>query len=259
MNWKGKDSLSDQLGECSWPDLAPRYATALREAVSYVLGQVEVVGVIATGTIVRGTPHGSSDLDVYVIHDAPFRRRVQRYFADGVPTEIFINPVAAIRSYFVEENEDGRPLTAHMLATGHVVLDRGPEVGRLRQEATEWLARPSFPDAEATIRARYSVATIFEDSVDVSGSDDETADLLRARAVTEMLEFWCRARTGRIPRQKDLIREVESLDPTLGALARRVFSDASRAERAAAAAQLADRTIAARGFFEWDSGPQSTE
>ncbi len=38
------------------------------------------LGIVASGTIVRGSPGPSSDLDLYVIHAAPWRQRVQRRF-----------------------------------------------------------------------------------------------------------------------------------------------------------------------------------
>jgi hypothetical protein len=248
--------MSDILLACSWPNLAERYAIALRDAVRFVCSEVDAIGIVATGTIIRGTSHPSSDLDLYVIHQPPVRRRIQRFSGAGVPTEIFINPPSAIRTYFSEEHEDGRPITAHMLATGHVVYERGTELESLRVEATQWLQRPSFPNEDVAIRARYAAATTFEDSTDVTRDDPETTTMLRSHAVTSMLEFWCRVKDGRIPRRKDLLARVAELDPTLGALARRVFSDATFTERELAAAEVADRTIGVRGFFEWDSGPQ---
>lgn len=248
--------MSDPLAACSWPPLASRHATALREAVAYLLAEVDAVGVVAAGTIVRDRPHAASDLDLHVIHEVPCRRRVQRYFGERVPTEIFVNPPAAIRAYFAAEHETGRPATAHMLATGHVVLARRPVVEELRREAAEWLARPSAPSASALLRARYEAATRFEDAVDVAGDDAETATMLLGRAVTAMLETWCRMRLGTIPRGKDLLAQVTGLDPRLGAAARAVFGDEPLSRRLAAAEQVADHTVDARGFFEWDSGAE---
>jgi hypothetical protein len=182
---------------------------------------------------------------------------VQRFFGERVATEIFINPPSAIRSYFVEENDDGRPLTAHMLATGYVVFERGPDVKQLRLEAKEWLERPSFPNQDAAIRARYDAAIRLEDATDVAREDSTTSSMLMSQAVIAMLEFWCRARLGHVPRGKDLLAGVTDADPDLGALARRVFSDVSFSDRTVAAINVAERTIGVTGFFEWDSGFQA--
>ena len=249
--------MPDGIEQYSWPGLSEPHATALQCAVQFIFVEVDPIGIVAAGTIVRGTPHPSSDLDVYVIHDAPFRRRVQRFFGNHVPTEIFINPPSAIRAYFAEEHEAGRPVTAHMLATGHVVFQRGRELDLLRQEAHEWLERQSVPNEAAAIHARYGAATVVEDAADVADDDPATASMLIAHAVIEMLEFWCRAKTGRIPRRKDLLARVAGLNPALGALGRHAFFDPSFAEREAAAAEIADVTIGVRGFFEWDSGAEA--
>lgn len=246
--------MADPMDECSWPPLAPRYAAALRDAVAFVLAEVEVTGIVATGTIVRGAPHASSDLDLYVLHDAPVRRRVQRYFGEAVPAEIFINPPVAVRAYFAEEHASGRPITADMLATGHVVLARGPVLAELRDEAAEWLARPSYPSLASLVWARYAAATQLEDALDVADADPATATALLTGAVVAMLETWCRMRTGAFPRGKDLLDRVAALDPALSERARAVFTTAPLAERCAAAGAVADATIGARGFFEWDSG-----
>jgi|SRR5687767_2294401 len=245
--------MSGKLTQCSWPGLAEPFATALRDAVAFICSEVDAAGIVAAGTIVRGTPHRSSDLDLYVLHNAPLRRRIQRFFGKHVPTEIFINPPFAIRSYFAEEHADGRPFTAHMLATGHVVFERGPELQQLRDEATQWLERPSIPDEAASIRARYGAATILEDAFDVTAVDNATSSMLRSQAVVAMLEFWCRVKLGHVPRGKDMLSRVADCEPILGALARRVFSEDPYADREAASLELADRILGVRGFFEWDS------
>jgi predicted nucleotidyltransferase len=228
----------------------------LREAVAFILREVDAVGIIATGTIVRGTPHASSDLDVFVIHDAPYRRRVQRFFL-GVPTEVFINPPSSVRRSFVEEARDGRPITAHMLATGAVVLDTSQVVADLRAEAAEWLAKLSPSSPDAVIVARYAAATRFEDGVDVAAADPDTATMLLTQAVTAMLEHFCRVNDGRVPRAKGLLATVAARDSELGRLAHAFFSATSVAERLTTGRSIAERTVDACGFFEWDSGPQA--
>jgi len=245
----------DRILECRWPDLVPPYDAALRDAISYAFEVTEAIGIIATGTIIRGAPQASSDLDIYVIHRAAIRRRIQRFFR-GVPAEIFINPPHAVRSYFREENRDARLITAHMIATGFVVWQSNTVVDELRVEAEEWLARRSDLSADEWLRARYGAASRFEDGVDMIAVDSASATMLLALAVVNMLEIECRMRLGRIPRGKDLLATTAELDPELGALAKSFFTASSDDERRQCAESIADRTVAARGFFEWDSGPE---
>jgi hypothetical protein len=245
----------DQLRRCRWPRLASNHDRALRAAVAYVLSETLPLGIIATGTIIRGQAHPASDLDIYVLHDAPYRRRIQRFF-EGVPTEIFINPPQAVRSYFPDEHTAGRRFTAHMLATGFVVLDADPVVEQLRSESREWLARPEALSDAAAERARYAAATLLEDGADLSATDAVGAALILARAVTQMLELWLRAQRSPLPRAKEMYAEVAARDPLLGQLVERFVGATSARERLDAAHDIADRTIHTRGFFEWDSGPE---
>ena len=87
--------------ECCWPDLPERFDMALRELVSFVLARFNVAGIVAAGSIVRGTPDPTSDFDIYVVNREPIKQRLQR-FSRGVPTEIFVNPPSTIRGYFVQ-------------------------------------------------------------------------------------------------------------------------------------------------------------
>ena len=123
------------------PPLAEPYKTALEEAVAFVLERFDPIGVVASGTIVRGDPSPSSDLDVFVLHRQPWRQRLQRFF-NGVPAELFVNPPERVERYFEEEVADGRPVTAHMLATGVVVFAIDPIVEQLRARAADVLAAP---------------------------------------------------------------------------------------------------------------------
>jgi predicted nucleotidyltransferase len=237
-----------------WPALNEPFATALREAVDFIRNELEPVGIVATGTIIRGAGHANSDLDLYVVHLAPYRRRVQRFF-NSVPAEIFINPPSAVRAYFRDEDRNGRRLTAHMLATGIVVWSTDTVVDELQREARGWLAKETqMSDAERTA-ARYGIASRLEDALDVVGTDDVTGSMLLADAVTAMLEFSCKSTNGQIPRRKDLIARLTVAEPDVAGLATRFFRAATSVERADLALAIADLTIGARGFFPWDSGP----
>jgi hypothetical protein len=122
------------LSACSFPALAAPYDRALSAAVQFILEHTDPVGIIASGNILRGAPDASSDLDLYVIHLYPYRKRIQKFFQD-VPAEIFINPPFQIECYLAEERAEGRPITAHMLAIGLVILATDPIVEALRKRS----------------------------------------------------------------------------------------------------------------------------
>lgn len=237
-----------------WPVLSEPFATALRHAVDFILQELEPVGIVATGTIIRGTAHANSDLDLYVVHLASHRRRIQRFF-DGVPTEILINPPAAVRRYFTEEDRDGRRLTAHMLATGTVIFRNNTVVDELRAEAAQWLAKATRLSDFERISTRYTIGAQLEDALDVLSTDDATAAMLLSDAVLAMLEYLCKAEHGQIPRRKDLVVQLAAEHADVADRAAAFFRASRLPERAQLAMEIADLTIGARGFFAWDSGP----
>ena len=143
--------------DCRFPELPERYDRALREAVTFVLGRFEPLGIIASGAIVPGNPGPMSDHDLYVLVPGTRRLRIQKFF-NGVPTEIFVNPPPAVERYLERERGENRPVTAHMIATGFVVLDRDPVVAELRARAQHDLEHAPERDPDQLTWLRYASA-----------------------------------------------------------------------------------------------------
>jgi predicted nucleotidyltransferase len=247
--------MADLFALCTWPDLPERYDHALREAVAYILGRYTPVGIIAAGSILRRNPDPSSDLDIYVLHLAPFRQRLQKFF-NGVPAEIFVNPPAAVEEYFTNEQASARPITAHMLVNGFVILDRHPVVEQLRQRALALLATPPALSPAQHTWKRYMASNLLEDAIDVAPRDPQTAQIFLAQAVFAMLQYHFEAAGRFIPRTKELLTQLDALDPPLSALARQFYTSGDFTTRLHAAEQIADRTVQVRGFFEWETEPE---
>lgn len=244
------------LGECRWPRLAAPYDQALREAVAFILQRFQVLGIVASGTIVRGNPGPTSDLDIYVIHTQPWRQRIQKRFG-GVPAEIFVNPVQSIEGYLASEQKAARPLTAHMLATGFVILDRDPVVEELRRRAQALLAQAPNPDSTHLNWLRYGAALLYEDALDIASTRPESANMILGLAVHEMLRFRFWKTNRYLPRDKDLLDALNETDADLAAPAREFYRTPDIGRRIELAGRIADLTIEARGFFEWESAPQA--
>jgi hypothetical protein len=250
-----KNTVQRTIEQCQWPELPPRYDRALREAVPYCIRRFDATAIVAAGTIIRGSPDAHSDLDLYVIHRQPYMQRVQKIFR-GVPAEMFVNTPGSAQRFLSAERGESCNIAAHMLATGFVVLDGDPALAALRRTARENLSRrPRALTAKERAHERYLAATLFEDADDVLSRDPATAAMYLAMAVKESLRYFLRRRRLAAPRNKDRIATVERLDPALGRLVRRFYTAGTVKQRAAIAWRIADRTVGARGFFEWDSGP----
>jgi hypothetical protein len=242
----------DPLDRCVWPPLEAPYAAALREAVRYIFGRWEPVGIVAAGTIIAGHPGPSSDLDLHVLHRRPERQRVQRFF-NGVPAELFVNPAGRIDGYFASDRRSGRPITAHMLTTGAVVYAADAEVDRLRARAAAALAAGPEPAPALLTRTRYAAATGLEDAEDVAADDPELGFALLCRAVERAIEhrFWAARRWQ--PRPKDVLQALAALDGGLARDVRAFYRTADPTERRTLARRVVEGSVGAAGFFEWES------
>jgi hypothetical protein len=237
-----------------FPPLREPYASALTQAVDYIIERYDPIGVIASGSVLRGEGDETSDLDLYVIHAQPWRQRVQRYF-NGVPAEIFVNPAQTIRGYFVEERREGRFITAHMLATGVVVLNRGEVVDTLRAEAAEALRQLPDLSAQALTMARYMAATALEDAFDIRRKDPANAAFILEHAMFLMVQYPFLAANCPLPRYKRILDGLAAVDPVLGELAQRFYATADLNIRFEVAASFAQRGLGTVGFFEWETEP----
>lgn len=242
--------------QCHWPALAEPYSSALHAAVQHILEQVpDILGIVASGSIIQGHPAATSDLDLYVVHRQPWRQRQKHIFA-GVPAEIFINPPFQVRRYFAVEHQAGRPITAHLWATGQIILALDPEVEELQQEARQWLTQPPAYTPEQLTMRRYLAACRYEDATDIITAEAHNGLMLLFAAVRDMLDYAIMAAGHYLPREKDLLRALSTWNAPLAQLTRDFITATTLETRLQLAACIADATIATRGFFEWESTPQ---
>ena len=238
------------MSHISLPTLPSPYAEALSEAVEYILARYEVWGLFACGTIVAGRPDANSDLDLFVVHGKPQRQRVQKRF-NGVPTEIFVNSPETVRHYFADEV--ARPITAHMLANGLLLVNRHAVVEELVAEARKWLATPpNLSETQLTMR-RYMAADAFENAQDIALADPTNSALILHGAVQAMIDYHFLAANRPLPRAKRTLAVLTEMDALLGNLARRYYDAQDNTTRLALAKEIAARTIQATGFFEWET------
>jgi predicted nucleotidyltransferase len=242
----------DPLDRCVWPPLREPYAAALREAVGHIFARWEPVAIVASGTIIRGTPGPTSDLDLWVLHARPERQRVQRFF-NGVPAEIFVNPLERVAGYFESDRRAGRAVTAHLLASGSVVYQADRIGDDVQAQARAALRRPPEPTPAGLTRLRYRAVNWLDDATDVAADDPETCSALAAHAVEEAVcyRFWTARRWQ--PRPKDTLRALAAVDADLAQHVRAFYRAPDAAVRLRLAHRIVADAVGATGFFEWES------
>jgi predicted nucleotidyltransferase len=241
------------MQSCQWPEMREPYHTALREAVAHIFSYCTPLGIVASGTIIRGNPSPNSDLDLYVLVAENQRQRIQKLF-NGVPAEIFNNPFQQVEKYLAEERLEGMMITAHMLSTGHVIFDNDERLPLLVAKARQLLAEPPNYSPSWLVNARYMAATLYEDAQDIAGVRPEACGMLLSAAVRSMLQYYYLKNNLYIPREKWLMDDLAGRDNALADCAVRFWKAGSMEKRLSLAEKIADATIATRGFFEWASG-----
>lgn len=245
------------LEACHFPELDEPFATALREVVTHALANYEpVLGLIATGSILRGQGDANSDIDLFVLFEGNYRRKVHRHF-NGVPCQLFCNPPQRIPRYFVQERGrvDGGNSTAHMLSSGFVVLDRDPRIEQFRQMAREALQEPPNVPESALQSLRYMAADALENVLDLRQRDPQMAQVILGEALPDMLRYYFLRQGHYIPRHKDWLAAIRQTDPELAQLIHTLLA-ADSDVRFDLLLQIADKTIETRGQFDYTWGDE---
>lgn len=235
--------------------MEPHYRLALDQALAWITTHFEPLGIVVSGSIIRGNPHATSDFDLYVVHEQAFRQRVQKRFA-SVPCEIFVNNPAQVRQYFASEIRLNRPVTAHLLATGQVVHSHDqPQLLALMAEARHYatLANP-LTEEQATFRT-YGLVTLLEDAADTLATDEATSLYLLNQVIAQLVELVFVTHQHPLPRIKDRLAALSELDATIGRGEQQYYQPAGVVQKVELAKALVLHVTGRGEFFEWSSAP----
>lgn len=231
-----------------------QYNIALDKALTWVRKEFKPIGIIVSGSIIRGNPDINSDFDIYVIHQDSFRQRIQKYF-EGIPCEIFVNNLNHIYEYLEQEYKSNRPITAHIISTGRVIEGaENLEIQKLIQSSKEFLSKSPTLTETQRVFIRYAIATLFEDATDLKDSDTQTSTYFLNKLVNDIIDYTFRNNSIPLPRPKERIKYLEINYPDIGKLITDYFNAEKFFNKYEIAKKLVEKTIGEVGFFEWDSG-----
>jgi len=209
-----------------------------------------LLGVLATGSHIHGTPGPTSDLDVHVVIDQPRRQR-RNILLDGVEIEMFINPAFQIQRYMADGGND-----IHMFAFGRAIYDPHGLIAQLQAEArTLWQAGPPPLADSSRWMPRYGTADMLRDLTDL-GEDAAAAGLQIARIVDQLIETHCRLNRRWPGKPKRRLAELAVWAPEVAQLASAALIATTLAERRAAVQRMAELVLAPIGGpmpLEWQN------
>jgi hypothetical protein len=236
-------------------ELQDKHRDAMQQALDWLRGVAQPLGVVVSGSIIRGNPGPASDLDIVVLQKEQGRRRIQRWF-NGTPVELFFNSEEWLQHCIREEAAQGRPVMAHMLATGRVVLDTDAHMARVVETAREVLGRGPNLSADALIRDRYRAACQVEDTLDFDGTDTPDGRRLLAVAVDAIVSHFYLRQNRFLPRPKERLAILATIEPEVARLLTLALTQAP-ALAINTLKQASEVVLGTSGFFEWDSGQDS--
>jgi len=230
-----------------------QHEQALSAALKWIQDTYQPIGVVVSGSIVRGNGHANSDLDIYVIHEADYRQRVQKLF-NGVPCEILVNTMGHTELYFEAELKNNRPVTAHILATGVVHIGSDNETVQELIASAKTYINKTEPLSEGQMAfRRYSLANLLEDATDMIETDKATAQHILDRLMQDVVAFVYHTNGKPLPRIKERLALLQEADAVIARLVAQYYAAASVEERYAIAKSVIEMLVGESGFFEWSS------
>ncbi len=210
-----------------------------------------LLGVLATGSHIHGTPGPNSDLDAHVVIEAARRQR-RNILLHGVEVEMFLNPPFRVRGYFAERHVG----TLHMFAFGRPIDDPLGVVAQLQAEARAiWDAGPApLPPGEAWL-PRYFLADLLRDLADI-GDNPANASLQIGRIVELALMTHYRINRRWPAKPTRRLADVGRWSPAAAELAASALMPGPLPQRHAAAEQLAALVLTPIGGLmplEWQN------
>lgn len=179
----------------------------------------DLLGVLATGSRIRGEGDATSDIDLPVVIAQPRRQR-RNMVVEGVEVEMFLNPPFQIRRYFADERASGRGAEQHMWATGRIFYDPQGFMAELQAEAlAQWQAGPLPLSTAERWLARYTAADGLRDIVDVLDADPERAAYLIGRMLPEVVNMFYRIQRRWLVKPKRVLLDLATWDTTAANLA----------------------------------------
>ncbi len=229
------------------------HTIALDKALSWVFENFKPIGIIVTGSIVRGNPDINSDFDIYVIHKEFFRQRIQKFF-NNVPCEIFVNNINNVYGYFEKEHKNNRPVSAHMISTGKVVFGADNfEVKELINKANSFYLKPLIPTEIKLISLKYAISTLFEDATDIKDKDTLTCTYFLNKLINDIIDFIFFTNSIPLPRPKERIKYLEKNFNDIGKLIVGYYQTEKFQDKYEIAKIIVGKTVGEYGFFEWES------
>ncbi|WP_291428704.1 nucleotidyltransferase domain-containing protein [Deinococcus sp.] len=229
-------------------DPQARLEAALPAALKRIRETPGVLGALWCGSAARGEANAHSDLDLHVLVEGDRRWRAN-YVVDGVPVEVFHNPVRKVRAMFAAAQGD----TIAMFAEGRTVLPH-PELGALTAEARALYAAGPAP-RPLTGQERFRLIDEVMDARALADAGDPLHVLVACRAAEQALEGLFGVRGWWRVKPQRWLPTLEARDPAAAHDLRALLTTPDAGARQSALEALAVRVTGDLTYEEGGSDP----
>ncbi|MBZ9750337.1 hypothetical protein K7W42_05600 [Deinococcus sp. HMF7604] len=234
------------------PDPAQvRLEAALPAALARLRATPGVYAALWCGSAARGDGNAYSDLDFHVLVEGDLRWR-SNFTVDGVPVEVFHNPVRKVRAMFAAGQGD----TITMYAEGKVVWPH-PELEALVAEAQALYAAGPVP-RPMTEQRRFRLLDEVADARALAESGDPLHALVACRAAEQAVDALYAARGWWEVKAQRWLTDLDQREPGAAQELRAVLTEPPSARQAALEA-LARRVTGDLAYRDGGSEPQRVE
>ncbi len=228
------------------------YEAAIQQYIDQIKDQEEVIGILITGSYIRGQPDKHSDVDIIVVlhPDCEFRERGNTWI-DGVEIEYFQNPPQQIRSYFIKEKNS--PHTAHMLVNSDLRYKAHPVIDELIEEARVILETPPAPMTDFQLKfERYGLDDLEKDFKDTIDKNDPVAkELMRFKIINKCIDVLMKVNQERRFKIKGLGQQIEAIDPPFFQLFQNAILNKEKDESLFNLIRYTEQLIGGKRSTEW--------
>lgn len=219
-----------------------RFAQALETVTAQVKDEFgdHLLGLLLTGSYASGDVMATSDIDLHVVIDEPWRQR-RNLLIDGVPVELQINPPHKLSNEIIEASS-----TMDMFATGRILHDPKGAVAKLVGEAKAVAEMPRpIPLGDELEWLRYEATDSLTDAYDLLEADDDGFDYALFHALDCTLNAYYQLSGRRRPKTKRVMREIREREPALADAVQRILDTSlPRRERYDQLDALTDEVLA---------------
>lgn len=200
--------------------MSERYEGALDGVVERLKEEFgdRLLGLLLAGSYVYGEPMATSDLDLFVVVDEPWRQR-RNLVVDGVDVELFINPPHKISGEIMKGDS-----ATDMFARGRVILDPHGIVAGLVAEAKAVEERPRpIPLGDELLRLRYMVTDTTKDAYDLLKAGDDGFELALSDALQQTLQAYYRLTGRRVPKPKYVSQDLRGRESAFASVVSQIL------------------------------------